>query len=270
MQEQLLIGINHRNKTSLSHDKAVKRVIVTMHEHLDETLSLQDMAAIAALSPYHFNRIFRQITGIPPSQFLYALRLKAAKQLLLTTQNSVTDICYEVGYNSLGTFVTRFKQLVGLSPGQMRYMAEYITLPCWQYVHEHVTQHCCISLSSRGLTGQISTIDECTKPIFVGLFPTPIPQSRPLSCTVLTAPGTYHIASLPKDGQYYVFATTLTWSTERLTYFLQETPLRGSAGPVLVRNGQVCDHVNIKLYPVQLTNPPLLFALPFLFAKQIA
>src|SRR5438552_3162102 len=99
---------------TLSHrNRAVERVIQMMHERLDEPLCLRTLARIAFLSPYHFHRIFRQITGIPPSQFLTALRLQTAKGLLLTTPRSVTDVCFDVGYNSLGSFITRFTQLVG-------------------------------------------------------------------------------------------------------------------------------------------------------------
>lgn len=91
-----------------------------MRERVDDTLPLHAMAEIAHLSPYLFTRAFRQFTGIPPGEFLATLRLERAKQLLLTTDLSVAEICFEVGYNSLGTFTTRFTRLVGLSPGRVR------------------------------------------------------------------------------------------------------------------------------------------------------
>jgi len=90
-----------RPATTAAHHEAVERVIRTMRDHLDEPLTLQEMSRIAYISPYHFNRIFRQITGIPPNQFFYALRLETAKRLLLTTNTNVTDVCFDVGYNSL-------------------------------------------------------------------------------------------------------------------------------------------------------------------------
>src|ERR1700760_4201675 len=103
-----------RKYTIASRGRPAERVILSMRECLDEPISLSDMADIACLSPYHFNRVFHQVTGLPPTKFLYALRLSTAKRLLLTTSLSVTDVCFEVGYNSLGTFTTRFTQLVGL------------------------------------------------------------------------------------------------------------------------------------------------------------
>ena len=87
------------------HARSVERVIRAMTGRLDRPMTNEEMAEIACFSPYHFNRIFRGLTGIPPIQFHYALRLERAKRLLATTDLGVTDICFEVGYNSLGTFV---------------------------------------------------------------------------------------------------------------------------------------------------------------------
>ena len=114
-----------RPSTIAAHHQAVERVIRMMHDRLDEPLTLQEMSRIAYISPCHFNRTFRQITGIPPNQYFYALRLETAKRLLLTTNTSVTDVCFDVGYNSLGTFIRRFTGLVGLSPSRFRSLARH-------------------------------------------------------------------------------------------------------------------------------------------------
>src|ERR1019366_7771815 len=97
------------------HQVAVERAIQTMHERLCDPLSLDDMADIACLSPYYFSRVFHQIVGVPPCEFLATLRINRAKHLLLTTSLSVTAICFEVGYVSRGSFTTRFTQQVGLA-----------------------------------------------------------------------------------------------------------------------------------------------------------
>ena len=107
-----------------AHASAVERVVATMRERLGEALTLQDLADVAHLSPYYFARVFRDMTGIPPAEYLAALRVQEAKRLLLTTQASVTDVCFEVGYTGLGTFTARFARLVGVSPGRLRRRAE--------------------------------------------------------------------------------------------------------------------------------------------------
>jgi AraC family transcriptional regulator len=94
-----------------------------MHERIDRPFALDEMARIAYLSPFYFNRVFRQLTGLPPRRFHTALRIAAAKRLLLTTDLSVTEVCLEVGYQSLGTFTTHFHELVGVSPRELRRLA---------------------------------------------------------------------------------------------------------------------------------------------------
>ncbi|HEU0001041.1 MAG TPA: AraC family transcriptional regulator, partial [Ktedonobacteraceae bacterium] len=112
-----------RHETLAAQMQAVERAIQTMHTHLHEMLTLEDLASVAYLSPSHFHRVFGRLIGIPPGEFLSALRFQAARHLLLTTSLSVTDICFEVGYTSIGSFTSRFTHLVGLSPRLLRQRA---------------------------------------------------------------------------------------------------------------------------------------------------
>src|SRR3954453_10028451 len=105
--------------------KAVEREISIMWDRYHEPLSLDAMAGSAFLSRFHFSRIFRSATGTSPGRFLAAIRLYKAKNLLLETDMSVTDIAYEVGYNSLGTFISRFTRSVGVPPSRYRWLAEH-------------------------------------------------------------------------------------------------------------------------------------------------
>src|SRR6185369_1429343 len=116
-----------REDTVASHRRAVERVITSARERLCEPISLRDMSRVAYLTTFHFNRVFHQITGLPPAKFISAMRLDEAKRLLLNTNLSITDISFEVGYNSLSTFTRRFTQRVGLGPREFRYLADRIT-----------------------------------------------------------------------------------------------------------------------------------------------
>jgi AraC-like DNA-binding protein len=86
-------------------------------------LTIEDGARQACLSPYHFNRLFAQAFGETPHEFVTRLRIETAKRLLLAENQSVTDICFDVGYESLGSFSTRFSSLTGLSPSAFRRQA---------------------------------------------------------------------------------------------------------------------------------------------------
>jgi AraC-like DNA-binding protein len=83
----------------------------------NERTTLEDSARHASLSPFYFNRLFSQAFGETPHAFVARLRMDEAKKLLLAGNHSVTDVCFEVGYESLGSFTTRFHSQVGLSPG---------------------------------------------------------------------------------------------------------------------------------------------------------
>jgi AraC family transcriptional regulator len=79
-------------------------------------ITLNDMARIAGLSPNHFLRTFKQVFRQSPYQYIIAKRLELAQHLLCHTQQSVTDICFTVGFESLGAFSWSFRQRVGVSP----------------------------------------------------------------------------------------------------------------------------------------------------------
>ena len=85
-----------------------------------EPLRLQDLAQAACLSPSHLLRSFRAAFGITPHQFVRNCRLQAARDLLLTTDLPVTEICLSVGFESLGTFGSLFRRRFGVAPGSAR------------------------------------------------------------------------------------------------------------------------------------------------------
>src|SRR5204863_6766090 len=115
----------------------------------------EDLASVAYLSPSHFQRVFHRLIGIPPGEFLSALRLQAARRLLLTTSLSVTDICFEVGYNSIGSFTSRFTHLVGLPPRLLRQRAHEFEPPLVEHAELCPTTSSGIPMQN-ALLGRIS------------------------------------------------------------------------------------------------------------------
>ena len=101
-------------------EEAVRRVVEAMHDNLGDPFTADDMARTAVFSKYHFIRLFRRTTGVTPGRFLAQLRIQEAKRLLVVTDLSVADISQRVGYTSVGTFSSRFKASVGVSPSTYR------------------------------------------------------------------------------------------------------------------------------------------------------
>jgi AraC-like DNA-binding protein len=85
-----------------------------------ERVTLALGARAACLSPFHFSRLFTEAFGETPHEFVTRIRIDEAKRLLLAENRSVTDICLDVGYESLGSFSSRFRSLTGFSPAAFR------------------------------------------------------------------------------------------------------------------------------------------------------
>jgi AraC-like DNA-binding protein len=85
-----------------------------------EPLGVEELAKAAGLSRAHFSREFRAAFGESPHSYLLTRRMERAAALLRTTDRSVTDICFSVGLQSLGSFTTSFKRTYGMAPSAYR------------------------------------------------------------------------------------------------------------------------------------------------------
>ncbi|KAA0104149.1 helix-turn-helix domain-containing protein [Mycolicibacterium sp. P1-5] len=88
--------------------------------HYDQPLDLEQLAAVAGISKYHFQRLFAATYGMSPAEHLSRRRVERAQDLLRATNLTVTEVCMTVGFTSLGSFSTRFRELVGVSPSEFR------------------------------------------------------------------------------------------------------------------------------------------------------
>jgi transcriptional regulator GlxA family with amidase domain len=98
-----------------------------------EPLDVRAIAAVACLSEAHFIRSFRACFGETPHRYLQRRRIERAMFLLRETDRSVTDVCFDVGFTSLGTFSRTFREIVGETPSAYRDGHEPIEAPhCFQ------------------------------------------------------------------------------------------------------------------------------------------
>jgi transcriptional regulator GlxA family with amidase domain len=100
------------------------RRLLRARDAIDRTyahpLDIPSLASIACVSQAHFIRSFRATFGETPHRYLQRRRVERAMYLLRATGRSVTDVCLDVGFESLGTFSRTFKQIVGQSPAVYR------------------------------------------------------------------------------------------------------------------------------------------------------
>lgn len=246
------------SQTRADHEAAIGTVIAQMRARLDEPYTLDDFAEMANYSPFHFARMFRHVIGIPPGEFLAALRFEHAKELILRTDGSITDICFEVGFSSLGTFSARFKHLVGVGPAELR------TLP--ERLEPRLAEFRCHNRSAMRpgatLSGTVSAPYPTDGHLYVGLFPAAIPQHAPVSGMHRVGPGPFELRGIP-PGTFRLLAAMYPNSTNPMDHLLPGNQLLVGADPDPVTidpAGRQAPRA-LTLRPLLPTDPPILTAL---------
>lgn len=235
-------------------EAAVERVINAMRENLGEQITMDDMARTAMFSKFHFSRIFLRVTGISPGRFLSALRLQEAKRLLLTTSMPVADISHVVGYNSIGTFSSRFRFSVGVSPSEYRQYNGLVTP---------------LSAPEPGgvarpgvVRGNVWSTPGCHPgTVMIGLFAGRIAQGMPVRHVTREGIGPFEIDDVP-SGSWHVLAHSVRDDYEARNEDSNAGPTYMAAyGPVDVSpTGTTEDGFDMWLRTPQIFDPPALLA----------
>ncbi len=257
------------SETHESHRQAILRVLPFMRERLTEEIDLRQLADVAIMSTYHFVRTFHEQTGVPPAKFLGALRIEAAKRLLIEMDDCILDICHQIGYSSLGSFSTHFTELVGLSPGRFRQLGKsfYRDLPALM----HMVSSCPLPAGAPVLEASVER-QHPDQVVFVGLFSTPIPQGRPLSCAVLLDRNQrdFRVAA-PRNGTAFLFAVAMDADAPPLDLLTGGSAVRAVAasGPLSFDHGPPAARC-LRFRPLDPFDPPMLLALPLLLHEKAA
>lgn len=101
-------------------DERIERVLNYIEGHIYDSLSLNDLANIACLTPFHFHRLFKQETGLTTKIFVDSLKMEKALQEVVATSKPVAEIAIQFGYNDYETFSRRFKKYHQVSPDDLR------------------------------------------------------------------------------------------------------------------------------------------------------
>jgi len=252
----------HRDDTLEAYETSVERVICHMKAHLDAPLDLDEIARIAIISKFHLVRVFDEITGTTPHHFLSCLRIQRAKEILLETDTPVTDVCLDVGYNSLGTFSKTFTELVGVSPQEFRALPRRLTAKqfattIWRYL---ATRRKVFGPAVQGVVEGPGTPKGF---IFVGTFTSGVPLGVPFSGTIMAGHGKFCLER-PAASRFHLLAALVPFSAN-LAEMVVNIPislvasLRVSEEDFLTREApRLC------LRPLRPTDPPIVMALPTL------
>lgn len=245
----------------IDHTHMVERVVAAMRSET-ELLNLTDYAEIAGISPFYFNRIFRSIIGVPPGEFATSIRFERAKHLLLTTPASITDICFEIGYNSLGTFTTRFKSLVGISPGSFRDMPDIVAdlkFDQTTFRFDPKLQH------ARGrIEGTMTFPENQAASIYIGIYPAKLAVSKPVVGRMLTEPGPFELTNVPY-GTWVVMSAALPTASDPVRHLVPMGQLLvSSSAPFNIFPGDDLARIHLTYGRPNPLSAPIVIALPTL------
>ncbi|MAU02031.1 MAG: AraC family transcriptional regulator [Anaerolineaceae bacterium] len=112
--------MTQRPETVAEHQESITRVMLFIQARLDEPPSLDEVAEVAAFSPYHFHRLFTAYTGESLSTFIRRLRLERAANRLRQTFDPITEIALDAGYETPTNFGKAFRQQFGQTPSEFR------------------------------------------------------------------------------------------------------------------------------------------------------
>ena len=116
--------VSGRRTTSLTASPRDRRRAVETALWIDanshEQINLEDAAAQTGISPYHFLRLFSNVVGVTPHQYLVRSRLRHAARRLTDDDSAITEIAYDVGFGDLSNFVRTFHRAAGASPLKFR------------------------------------------------------------------------------------------------------------------------------------------------------
>lgn len=109
----------------------VRLARLLLDRRYDTPITIKDLSREVALSPYYLIRTFRRAYKQTPHQYMVGKRIARAKELLRTSDLSVTEICATVGFESLGSFSTLFRKVAGVSPHAYRIRSQPTPNPAY-------------------------------------------------------------------------------------------------------------------------------------------
>lgn len=108
-----------------------RQILTYIDQHLEQPLTLEALARVAGISPYHFARQFKQAVGLPPRQYIIRQRIEKTKQLLRQSQLSIMDVALQCGFNNQSHLSLHFNKFLGMTPRAYRQVQQATCFENW-------------------------------------------------------------------------------------------------------------------------------------------
>lgn len=258
----------------VEHEVAARRAVRFITERAAEPITVADMADAAGYSPFHFTRLFADRVRVTPNRFLAGVRFHRAKQLLLTGNDSVVDICHEVGFSSPGTFTRRFREEVGVAPSALRHLADVLSVSTpapFTLYPAGIIEADLDAGRPNPATGLLGTVDGTVhlpadlsagpgvEPlVWIGFYPTPSPAGLPMTGVLRLGEGSFRLPLM--TSARWLLATAVPATAEPRDHLASPRPAVGIHPRPLTQTATV----RLTLAPAAPWQFPLLSALPAL------
>lgn len=230
---------------------AVETAIEQMHADAPCEEGITGLAVQVFYSKFHFSREFHRLTGTTPRRFLASVRMQQAKLHLLVGDSGIAYVSNLVGYSSVGTFSTRFTELVGASPRQWRVSGGHLDRIDGG---EGVGQRCV-----QGRIRRPESAPSCPGPVFVGAYPDRVLQGAPVAWALAEPDGTFQLRGVP-DGRWVIIASAAGTSAQPETFKSAELRQELMAyGFLEVGTEPQRRALQLDLRPRCILDPPMLF-----------
>ncbi|MUK89816.1 helix-turn-helix domain-containing protein [Ornithinibacillus sp. L9] len=243
----------------------VLQAIEYMKTHLEEEITSEQLAKHVGYSPYHFSRVFKEVTGVSPRHYLSALRIETGKQILVNSSSTILKTLLDIGFRSMGTFNSKFKRFVGIPPKQFQSSIHELHHFVNEYQFSTKTRR---KVHPPSITCHLEVPSDFKGVLFVGLFPRPIPDQNPVVGTALAHHETSCTFSTVPKGTYYILAAAISRSLNPKNYFVLDKALRGIAEHPVTIQDDTESTVSITLRNPLPYDPPILINLPKLLLEK--
>lgn len=129
VRKQALAAYRSLQGLSRVEKENINRAVEYLCENFNREYHLTDVVRVANLSPYHFTRVFKAQTGKTPGDYLLDIRVEKAREMLRTTDQTITEICFQCGFRNLSHFATVFKKKMSVSSSEYRCQVGQGTVP---------------------------------------------------------------------------------------------------------------------------------------------
>ncbi|SEO07528.1 AraC-type DNA-binding protein [Amphibacillus marinus] len=254
---------------------SITEILNYLKSHVNEGISIAEIANHFGYSKYHFSRTFKKITGFSPKSYLAAIKIEQSIEQLLKEKRTVLRAHLQVGYLSSSTFSQSFKDSTGLSPKQYQLQVNQLH----QFLQEEAEN---IDLRNTiTYKGKLeNTANQCHVYLkypdsfnggitFVGLFHHPIPDHSPIIGQAVLKKQHTSFINIP-DGDFYLLACCIEKSHNPINYFVLKDALRGKVEKRLSFNAEHPVHsVELQLRPPLPEDPPIIINLPQLLKEAL-